>query len=364
MREFGINYLVLRNNIHLYENKDVNFVCNYYDGDFNVTINNRKIPIKYACNDLFLITKRTDIDRYRRIQEFLLTIGSIIASTTTTFLSSFFTIKGFFPFSISFLKYVVFDFSLLSLWIIFFHNIIKYIKVRRPYHIDYVLNEQMLVFPKKELCSLNKAKKDSISILDDCFEGFYERKISSLFNYKHKKRIINEISNIKNDFNYQHEYRKTLSKIDSTPSLLIAIVSFIIGAILCAINFYKLYVETGTEYLTNMIFITITTPIIMFFATKIIIDNHYNNAYARLDSLLILYSYQYLPMIECQDIPFKDYPIKAKDEKEIEKEKLSLFDSLIKKGYRGCYRNIVVVENAFRVYGIKEEKGDAIVNCL
>lgn len=362
------NFMDVRQNISTQKQKTFSVVSNYYDNDISViTCHNHKCKISDLHSDYF--ASLIDIKgAYKKliIKTWIIWILTILFSVGIEFVRSFFTFKyvGFEP---GFLKYIVFELSILLLYVNFSCSIIKNLMFKK---FDFserqaVLNN-MLSGNNEKYVDNDVAIKDTLTVIENAKRHYFGNNKKIGINYLNK--IEEKLSKrLKNVYKYDpvQKYQDNLNKIDGHHSVGFAIFSLIIG--LCIQVFQIVDCWKSVEgFKVQIIVSSVAFPIIFFFGIYFWIKSRYSDLWLETETDYLIFNYQYLPMPYTENSFYRDYNLPCEITNDIVKEELiQSFKIEINKKSNLNYvvnRSFEFVDSKrIRIYGLSNYDYDNII---
>ncbi len=338
------------------DNPDICFISPLYSKDFTVINNGKKCKLEDSIDYISLL----ETSRYKTLKTWMVVRSALFVIVMSLILSLFGTVvnigPGFLPKEPGYWKYMALQFSILSAFLFGFANLFEIIFFNKPWTQRCILNEVVMTSGKEEKCDFYVAKKDLTNLFADCHISINNnREFPFGFDY------FAMISKALNDFSYKTnlvlEYKRLLSRINDSGSVIKCVASLLVGIGIEVFSFVDLYNEL-TNFRNNMILSAILITLLSISLAYYLTKNKFEKTYIKLDALLYLYSYIFLPM-----------PIVTNNEDCLiielnEEADINNFDAMIqyeiseleKKLNQHIYSRLVFVDaNCMKIYGIKRK---------
>lgn len=337
-----------------FENPKICFASPLFSNDFVVAHNGQKDKLGCSADSL----PHSIYGKHRKAlvgQTFVSCLLIFAITSIIQFIFTAFKIEpGFLPKENGFYKYLIFQLSALSAFVLGFASLFEIIFSRNQWLKRCVLNESVLTPGKEAKCNIDVAKCDLKELLRTSHVSIdNDRKFPCGTSYFEKvSKAISTIS-YKDDLIYG--YKSLLSTINGNSSVTRTIVSFVFGFLIDILSFIDIYSDYAV-FRNNMILSSILMfllfPVVVYFSVKF----KFEDAYIKLDALFYLYSYMFLEMPFLKDEKHLTYKIRENEHLiSVEDTKEHCISELEKRINQHIYRRLVLVEgNNLIIYGLQE----------
>ncbi len=270
---------------------------------------------------------------------------------------------SFLPAEPGFWKFMVLQFSIMSVLLFGFSECFESHFVKKEWAQRCIANASIIKTDKKKKCSLDIAKKDLTELFLNSNISFKNEYCFPQGN-SYFKCVNNEINKITFKGNIFLEYNRLLPKINASPNVLKSIFSILLGFFIEVFTFLDVYDELQL-FMTNLLLSAIIICIMSLLLSYQLISSKYEKTVIKFDALLYLYSYMYLDMPfladkeKCTVLNIEKEPQfnannKFKNEYEIEAMLEHRRSKLINDLHHYIYYRLLVLDgNLIRVYGVK-----------
>ena len=362
------NFMDVRQNISTQKQKTFSIVSNYYDNNLPViTENGHKCNISNLHSDYFM--SLFDIKgAYRKltIKTWIIWILTILFSVGIEFVRSFFTFK-FIGFEPGFLKYIVFELSILVLYVNFSYSIIKNIMFKKfDFSERQVVLNNMMSINNYKYVNNSVAIEDTLAVISNAKKHYFGNNKKIGINYLNKiEGKLNKRAKKTFDYDAVQNYQQKLNKIDGHHSVGFAIFTLIIGLSIQIFQIIDCW-SSIEGFKIQIIVSSIAFPFIFFFAIYFWIKDRYYDLWLETETDYLVFNYQYLPMPYTEQSSYRDYNLPCEITNDIVKEELiQSFKIEINKKSNLNYvvnRSFEFVDSKIiRIYGLSNYDYDNII---
>lgn len=286
-------FIDIRQNISTAKNNSYSIISPYYDPNMQViTKYNNKAVLGDLHSDNYLLHNPDSAKRKLFFHNILSYIFIVLISVIGELIRSAVTFK-FIGFQPNFIKYILFELSIILLYITFCNSFVKDICFKK-YNFDERRSLLSLLISSNQF----KYVSNEIAINDVCQiinfslnHYFGENKYIGRDYLIHLKETVRQKLNASWNYDAFNDYEKSLGKVEGKNSIIVAIISLLFGIAIQIIQIISIWQDVA-EFKVNILVTSILLPFVIFYLFYSISNRRYKKIWYELEADYLIFNYQ------------------------------------------------------------------------